>query len=236
MPPAPSAAKIAAENRIDLALVAGSGKRGQVLKGDVLAAVAAASAPVARPRRRARRLAPAPAPSLRAFRRALHDPRRQRPRGARAHDEAAPDHRAPPQGRAEHRRDADDLQRGRHERGDGDARPLQGRLREEARRQARLHGLFREGLRAGAEGNPGGQRRDRRRRPRLQELLPPRHRGRHRQGPHRAGGARLRTSSRSPRSRSRSPTSANAPATASSSSRSCRAAPSPSPTAASTAR
>src|SRR5271165_6201499 len=54
MPPAPSAAKIAAEKRIDLASVAGSGKRGQALKGDVLAAVAAASAPVAT-------LAPAPA-------------------------------------------------------------------------------------------------------------------------------------------------------------------------------
>ena len=40
MPPAPSAAKIAAEDRIDLGSVAGSGKRGQVLKGDVLAAAA----------------------------------------------------------------------------------------------------------------------------------------------------------------------------------------------------
>ena len=38
MPPAPSAAKIAAESRIDLASVAGSGKRGQVLKSDALAA------------------------------------------------------------------------------------------------------------------------------------------------------------------------------------------------------
>src|SRR5207245_267927 len=37
MPPAPSAAKIAAERGIDTAAVAGSGKRGQVLKGDVLA-------------------------------------------------------------------------------------------------------------------------------------------------------------------------------------------------------
>ena len=52
--PAPSAAKIAAEYKIDLASVAGGGRRGQVLKGDVLAAVAAASAPVAA-------LAPAPA-------------------------------------------------------------------------------------------------------------------------------------------------------------------------------
>ena len=45
MPPAPAAAKIAAEDKIDLASVAGSGKRGQVLKGDVLAAVASARAP-----------------------------------------------------------------------------------------------------------------------------------------------------------------------------------------------
>jgi 2-oxoglutarate dehydrogenase E2 component (dihydrolipoamide succinyltransferase) len=37
MPPAPSAAKIAAERGIDTSEVAGSGKRGQVLKGDVLA-------------------------------------------------------------------------------------------------------------------------------------------------------------------------------------------------------
>src|SRR5580704_594076 len=45
MPPAPAAAKIAAEDKIDLASIAGSGKRGQVLKGDVLAAVAAAQSP-----------------------------------------------------------------------------------------------------------------------------------------------------------------------------------------------
>ena len=37
MPPAPSAAKIAAERGIDTSEVAGSGKRGQVLKSDVLA-------------------------------------------------------------------------------------------------------------------------------------------------------------------------------------------------------
>src|SRR5579863_6570050 len=58
-PPAPPAAKIAAEDRIDLASVAGSGKRGQVLKGDVLAA-ASAPAPASPP---APVLAPAPAPA-----------------------------------------------------------------------------------------------------------------------------------------------------------------------------
>jgi 2-oxoglutarate dehydrogenase E2 component (dihydrolipoamide succinyltransferase) len=36
MPPAPSAAKMAAENGIDLSTITGSGKRGQVLKGDLL--------------------------------------------------------------------------------------------------------------------------------------------------------------------------------------------------------
>ncbi len=51
MPAAPSAAKLAAESGIDTSGVAGSGKRGQVLKGDVLAAIATggAAAPAAAP-------------------------------------------------------------------------------------------------------------------------------------------------------------------------------------------
>ncbi len=62
MPPSPAAAKIAAEDKIDLVSIAGSGKRGQVLKGDVLAAIAGARAPapVEAP---APILAPAPAPA-----------------------------------------------------------------------------------------------------------------------------------------------------------------------------
>jgi len=40
MPPAPSAAKMATEAGIDVSQIAGSGKRGQVLKGDVIGAVA----------------------------------------------------------------------------------------------------------------------------------------------------------------------------------------------------
>jgi 2-oxoglutarate dehydrogenase E2 component (dihydrolipoamide succinyltransferase) len=51
MPPAPSAAKIAADQGIAVGDVAGSGKRGQVLKGDVLDYMARPAAP-----------APAPAP------------------------------------------------------------------------------------------------------------------------------------------------------------------------------
>jgi 2-oxoglutarate dehydrogenase E2 component (dihydrolipoamide succinyltransferase) len=50
MPPAPSAAKIAAERGIDAGEIAGSGKRGQVLKGDVLAfSPASAPAPAREP-------------------------------------------------------------------------------------------------------------------------------------------------------------------------------------------
>ncbi|WP_237479100.1 2-oxoglutarate dehydrogenase complex dihydrolipoyllysine-residue succinyltransferase [Lichenibacterium dinghuense] len=60
MPPAPSAAKMAAERGIDLGGVEGSGKRGQVLKGDVIAAASARPAPAAA------RPAPAPAPAPRA--------------------------------------------------------------------------------------------------------------------------------------------------------------------------
>jgi 2-oxoglutarate dehydrogenase E2 component (dihydrolipoamide succinyltransferase) len=68
MPPSPSAAKIAAEDKIDLSSVTGSGKRGQVLKGDVLAA-AAANAPAPAPVRALASIpapAPAPLPSARS--------------------------------------------------------------------------------------------------------------------------------------------------------------------------
>jgi 2-oxoglutarate dehydrogenase E2 component (dihydrolipoamide succinyltransferase) len=62
MPPAPAAAKIAAEDKIDLASITGSGKRGQVLKGDVLAAVTTAQAPVIIPAP-IQTLAPRPLPA-----------------------------------------------------------------------------------------------------------------------------------------------------------------------------
>ena len=71
VPPAPSAAKLMAENNVNEADVSGSGKRGQVLKEDVLAAIAkpgaapatAKAAPVAAPAPAAKEpAAPAPAP------------------------------------------------------------------------------------------------------------------------------------------------------------------------------
>ncbi len=72
MPPAPSAAKLATEQQIDLSGIEGSGRRGQVLKGDVLQA-AAQSRPrplsnettIAAPARSARP-EPAPPPVRRA--------------------------------------------------------------------------------------------------------------------------------------------------------------------------
>ena len=237
MPPAPSAAKIAAEQRIDLSGVAGSGKRGQVLKGDVLAAAAAtAHAPPAPAPQPAPVIAPpAPAPvSVPTARATTPDDsaREERVRMTKLRQTIA-----------RRLKDAQNTAAMLTTFNEVDmtevmamSDPLQGRLREEAWRQARLHGLLREGLRAGAEGDPGGQRGDRRRGPRLQELLPPRHRGRNGQGPDRAGGARLRSAlGRRNREGDRGPRQ-DAPATASSSSRICRAAPSPSPTAASTAR
>ena len=62
------------------------------------------------------------------------------------------------QGSAEHRRDADHLQRRRHDGGDRGARPLQGSVREEARHPPRLHGLLREGGGAGRARRARGQR------------------------------------------------------------------------------
>ncbi|MBB4186902.1 2-oxoglutarate dehydrogenase E2 component (dihydrolipoamide succinyltransferase) [Sinorhizobium terangae] len=66
MPPAPAAAKLIAENNLAADQIDGSGKRGQVLKGDVIAALAkGVSAPAAEP---AKVQARAPAPAEDALR------------------------------------------------------------------------------------------------------------------------------------------------------------------------
>jgi 2-oxoglutarate dehydrogenase E2 component (dihydrolipoamide succinyltransferase) len=59
MPPSPAAAKIAAEQGIDVSQIAGSGKRGQALKSDVIDFAAHAPAPAA-PEQEARAEAPPP--------------------------------------------------------------------------------------------------------------------------------------------------------------------------------
>ncbi|WP_442755045.1 2-oxoglutarate dehydrogenase complex dihydrolipoyllysine-residue succinyltransferase [Methylocystis sp. JAN1] len=61
MPPSPAAAKIAAEKGVDVSQVAGSGKRGQALKSDVIDFAARAPAPAAGPATEAR-VEPPPAP------------------------------------------------------------------------------------------------------------------------------------------------------------------------------
>ena len=125
-PLAPSVRKLSAESGVDAATVPGSGKDGRVTKGDMLAAIEkAASAPTAGQPAGRRRPVRAPSPA---------DDRRAR--RTREDDAAAPDHRAAPEGSAEHRRHAHDLQRGRHGPRHGAARAVQGRVREEARRRS----------------------------------------------------------------------------------------------------
>ena len=78
MPPAPAAAKIAADNNIAVSSIEGSGKRGQVLKGDVLAAI---SAPTSAPMPALAPVVPAAAPVVSA------------PRAAPAADDATREER-----------------------------------------------------------------------------------------------------------------------------------------------
>jgi hypothetical protein len=222
MSPTPLGGKADGRKGLDPASVQGTGRDGRIMKEDVLRA--------ARPRRPAPRPAPRPGPARPGRRRGC------RARGTGEDDPPAPDHRQAPEGRAEHRRDADHLQRGGHDRGHGAEEPVQGRVREEARRAAGLHVLLHQGLLPRAEGGARGQRRDRRHRHRLQELRPHGHRRRHAAGPRGAGPARrrpdeLRRDREGDRREGRA-----APATASCRWPRCRAAPSPSPTAASTAR
>ena len=97
--------------------IKGTGKDGRLTKDDVLAAAEgqkAAPAP--------RRLPPAARAQRRLRAAAAPAARRRAPRRARQDDAPAPDHRHAPQGSAEHRRDADHVQRRRHDRGDRGAR------------------------------------------------------------------------------------------------------------------
>ena len=210
--PAPRRARSWPRRASTPADVAGSGRRGQILKEDVLAAPAAkarrAGACAARGRGAGRRRAsgfashgsvpvPVPAQNLRAPSAANDAAREERVRMTRLRQTIA-----------QRLKDAQNTAAMLTTFNDVDMSAVmklrseyKDAVREAPRREARLHGLLREGLHPGAEGDPGGQRRDRRRRHRLQELLPHRRRRRHRPGPGRAGGARGRPHVRSPRSR-----------------------------------
>ena len=118
---------------------------------------------------------------------------RRAQRDARAHDEAARDHRAPAGRSAADRGHADHLQRGRHERRDAAARAPQGSVHQEIRRRRRHRVVLREGGDRRAQGIPADQRRDPGRRDRLQALLRHRHGGGRRGRPGRAGASRCRS-------------------------------------------
>ena len=126
--------KLAAETRHRSRDRAGTGKAGRVTKGDMLAAIERAGRGAD-----AGRAAGAHAVQVRA----------PSPPDDAAREERVPmtrlrqTHRAPARRGAAHRRDAHDVQRGRHDRGDGAAQQVQGRVREEARREARLHVVLR---------------------------------------------------------------------------------------------
>ena len=162
----PAVRRAVLENHVDPSAIKGSGKDGRLTKDDVLARREEQGRAGAAPRRRA----PAPPRTAPLRPPPEHRRRRRTPRRARQDDPHAPDHRHPPQGRAEHRRLAHHLQRRRHVGGDRRARALQGSVREEARHPARLHGLLREGRRARRQGRPVGQCADRGRRDRLSRL------------------------------------------------------------------
>ena len=217
---APSAKALMAEKGVERGRVEGTGRDGRIMKADVLRALEAP-----------REAPEAEGGAARAGRR-----RGRGPRGAGEDDPPAPDHRAQAQGRAEHRRDADHLQRGGHDRGHGAALGVQGAVRAQARRQAGLHELLHQGVLPRADGGARGQRRDRRRRRRLQALRAHGDRGGHAQRPRGAGGARRR---RDGLRRDREGDQRDGPQGARRQARrwpTCRAAPSPSRTAASTAR
>ena len=109
---------------------------------------------------------------------------------------------------------ADHVQRCRHDRGDRDAEQIQGSVRQEAWREARLHGLFRQGGLSGAERRAFGQRADRWRGDRLSRLCRYFRRG---ERAHRSGGSgypRCRSDELCRCSKRRSAISASAPRTA----------------------
>ena len=110
MPPAPAARKLMAEQGVNADVVAGSGKRGQVLKGDVMAALEAGVP------------APAAPVAVRAPVAVEDNAREERVRMTKLRQTIA----RRSEGRAEHGRDADHLQRGGHGSGDGAAQAVQG--------------------------------------------------------------------------------------------------------------
>ena len=191
----PAARKAAQQKAVSISQsVKGSGDAGRVMRRDVEAASAPATAAG---RRRsvgsgaARRCASAGGQPRRRHRRSSAGAGRAH-RRARPHVEAARDDRQAPDRGAEHGRDAHHLQRGGHVGRPGDARAPQGIVQGTARRQPRHDVVLRQGRRRRAARVPPDQRRDPGRRDGAEALLRHRHRGRRERRAGRAGAARRR--------------------------------------------
>ena len=142
--------RLVEENRLDPAAIAGSGRDGRVTKSDVVDFWT-----------RGRRLplrhrCPQPTRPPRLQRKSLRSRNRFAPPGrargkTRRHDAPAATHRRAHGAGAGDAGASHLVQRSRPHRGAGAARALQGQLREDARREARVHVLFRQGLDRGAQ-------------------------------------------------------------------------------------
>ena len=111
----PAVRRAVLEYHVDPTQIRGTGKDGRLTKDDV---IAAAEAQKTAPRRRPAAQAPqaqAPRPRSTALGSLGPGLRRGAARRARQDVAASPDDRQAPEGRAEHRRDADDVQRRRHD-------------------------------------------------------------------------------------------------------------------------
>ena len=141
LPPAPAAAKIAADKAIDLAAIAGSGKHGQILKGDVLAALAERRLPLGR----------VPTPQARAPAPADDAPREERVHMTKLRQTIAR--------RLKDAQNTAAMLTTFNEVDMSEVMALRNRMtrtlsRRSIRREARLHGLLCQGLRQRAEGSP----------------------------------------------------------------------------------
>jgi hypothetical protein len=216
--------KLGAESGVDPTTVPGSGKDGRVTKGDMLAAIekaASAPTPVNQPAAAVQVRAPSPADDA---------AREERVKMTRLRQTIAR--------RLKDAQNTAAMLTTFNEVDMTNLMALRSQYKDAFEKkhgvQARLHGLLRAAC-VQALKDSRRQCRDRRQRPDLQELLSHRRRGRHRQGPRRARGARLR-SQVDRRDREDIAEFGAARATASSRSTRCRAAPSRFRTAASTAR
>ncbi len=198
----PAVRKLVEEHDLDPGAIAGSGREGRITKGDVLDYIADHQATtVGIEHDVLSRAGVSAATGSEAAGRYVAQ------RAPRRHDAPARAHRGTFAASAATSRDADDVQRSRHDGRHGAAPTLSRGIHGEARHQARLHVVLRQSLDRGPAPVPGAQRIRRRQRHHLSRVL--RHRRRRLDGPrarrarpaqrrgrglrcHRAGDSRLR--------------------------------------------